>query len=170
MPDHYGQVFPNVSRLRDILSALLEQLGRLSHLTAREQTAIRALAIQDLTEVMHEKTAVLADICSLNHERTDLVTRIAREWGVSDASLTLTEIASRAGGEQGRVLREQQAKLVWMIGAVQEDSQFTAAILHRSLAFLQASVQAWTTTDATPLYAMDGTVSHAGRPLLERQG
>jgi flagellar biosynthesis/type III secretory pathway chaperone len=170
MPDHQGQVFSDSSRLQDVLSALLERLDRLSHLTAREQTAIRALAVQDLTEVMQQKTAVLADICSLNQQRTDLVTGIARQWAVNDASLTLIAIASRVGGEQGRMLREQHAKLVRMIDAVQEDSRFTAAVLRRSLAFLQAGMQTWSSTEQTPVYSIDGTVAHAGRPLVERRG
>jgi hypothetical protein len=68
------------------------------------------------------------------------------------------------------MLREQHAKLVRMIDAVQEDSRFTAAVLRRSLAFLQAGMQTWSSTEQTPVYSIDGTVAHAGRPLVERRG
>jgi flagellar biosynthesis/type III secretory pathway chaperone len=167
------EVSPLIETLIEVLAQEHAALESFLGLLRLEQDAIRTLSSSAMAEVTAQKLTQLEAIRVLEQKRSEVVGRLAGEWGVSDGELTIRAIADRVGAlEAGAVLRMQD-QLNRTIVAIGEASEFNGSLIANSLDCFQQLLSACRLPEQPLLYSATGAwqpTQTSGQAVVEGRG
>lgn len=146
-----------VAHLIDLLNRECAQLKILAQVGEQERIALKCLSIDRLNQLNQQRTQSVQALASLEQERAQLTTQLARLWNLHDHDVTLSSVVTRAGATDGLILQRQHQRLQAMTSAVHRTIQINQRATAAFLEFTQKALGAWQkSAHADGLYASSG--------------
>jgi flagellar biosynthesis/type III secretory pathway chaperone len=153
----------SVAALSSTLDEERETYVSLVALAGREERAIVAGDVEELTDVTDRQEQLMELLATLETERMTALTAIAAATGLDADSLTVTMVASLADAEQGAALAETGAELRAQAVALQRANESNAALLQNSRQIVERWIQYLRTiVTGTLTYTAEGSPDEAG--------
>lgn len=162
-----------VAHLIDLLNRECAQLKILAQVGEQERIALKSLSFDRLAQLNQQRTQSVQVLGSLEQERAQLVTQLARLWNLSAHDMTVSSVVKRAGATDGLVLQRQHQRLQAMTSAVHQAMQINQRAIAAFLEFTQKTLGAWRKSGhAESLYASSGDWKEApaGGDFLQSTG
>ena len=129
----------------EALTAALDEEHRLCStlldLSVREEEAILSGDVAVLTALVDEQEQLLELLATLETERMTALTAIAGASGLDADSITLTQVATLAGGRRGEVLQTTGAALREVADSLQQANTRNAELLRSSRELIERWIQ-----------------------------
>lgn len=157
-----------VSRLVEVLESEAKLYVEMRTVLQQELDSIAKLDVTELEEAVRAKETLVVEARLLEEGRQALAKEVAGDLSVDDEDPTLSRLGE-ALGARGGSLREAQARLAALVGAVRELLDINTAFAGESLAQVQATLSLLgrlATVDAT--YGPGGPAGGDGGRLVRR--
>jgi len=143
----------------DLMEQLVSQYWRLADLLLQEEQAIVAFSIQTFHRVREEKQIQIVRIQAIDSKRKVFLKKLAAEWGIPSASLTLSTIAERMEPPLAERIRHLSAELKVVLDIVAERNRKNDNLIGYSLALIRSSIDFLThLMIPAPVYGKNGGV------------
>ncbi len=143
----------------ELMEQLVAQYRRLADLLLQEEQAIVAFSIQTFHRVREEKQIQIVRIQAIDSKRKVFLKKLASEFGITAASLTLSTIAERMEPPLGERIRHLSAELKTVLDIVAERNRKNDNLIGYSLSLIRSSIDFLThLMIPAPVYGRNGGV------------
>lgn len=143
----------------ELMEQLVGQYRRLADLLIQEEQAIVAFSIQTFHRVREEKQIQVVRIQAIDSKRKVFLRKLASEFGIPTASLTLSTIAERMEPPLAERIRHLSAELKAVLDIVAERNRKNDNLIGYSLSLIRSSIDFLThLMIPAPVYGRNGGV------------
>ena len=126
-----------IQQLDHILRREEAQCDALAHNIQRERQVLRTLTLTDMTELNHQRAALLDDLFLLETERTAWVVRVADGWNLAPSAISLSVILERLETAEAKRLETLYTRMAGKIRALRHEISINASILNSLQVFIR---------------------------------
>ena len=130
-------IVADLQNLEYILRREEAQCDALAHNIQRERQAFRTMTMTDMTEVNHQRAALLDELLLLETERTAWVMRLADRWNLAPSAISLSVILERLETTEAQRLEALYTRMAGKIRTLRHEISINVCILNSLQVFIR---------------------------------